>query len=179
MRLNELYKTKLRKSLFKDLDYKSIMQTPAIEKIVISVCAGKEAVKNSKVANDIAKELADITGQKAIISRSKKAVANFKLRKNLPIGAFVTLRKEKMWAFLDRLISIALPRVRDFRGVSKKGFDGRGNYNMGLKEQIVFPEINYDKADQIRGMNITICTSAKTNGEALALLTALGMPFRR
>ncbi len=178
MRLFDLYNSKVKTKLFKDLGHKSTMQVPKLEKIVVSVCAGKEAVKNAKVATDIANELTDITGQKAIVARSKKAVANFKLRKNLPIGAYVTLRREKMWAFLDRLISVALPRVRDFRGISAKSFDGRGNYNMGLKEQIVFPEINYDKADQIRGMNITICTSTKHDKEAHSLLLALGMPFR-
>ena len=179
MRLFDLYTSEVRGKLFKDLGHKSIMQTPRLEKIVISVCDGREAVKNAKVAGIIAGELTDITGQRAMIARSKKAVANFKLRKHLPMGAYVTLRREKMWAFLDRLVSIVLPRVRDFRGISPKGFDGRGNYNMGLKEQIVFPEINYDKADQIRGMNITICTTAKSDKEAHLLLQALGMPFRK
>ena len=178
-RLQEKYDTDVKQSLMKKFTYKSIMQVPRLEKIVVSVCAGKDAVKNAKIVNVIEEELGQITGQKACIARAKKAIANFKLRKGMPLGAYVTLRREKMWCFLDRLISLALPRVRDFRGISPKGFDGKGNFNMGLKEQIVFPEVNYDKIDQIRGMNITICTSAPSNGEGQALLDALGMPFRK
>ena len=178
-RLQEKYNTTVKKHLKKDFTYKSVMQVPKLEKIVVSVCAGKEAVKNAKVVNSIEEELSQVTGQKACMARAKKAIANFKLRKGMPLGAYVTLRREKMWSFLDRLISLALPRVRDFRGISPKGFDGHGNFNMGLKEQIVFPEVNYDKIDQIRGMNITICTSAPSNKEGQALLSALGMPFRK
>lgn len=178
-RLQEIYNAKVRQELMKQFAYKSLMQVPRLEKIVVSVCAGREAVKNAKIVNAIESELEQVTGQKPCIARAKKAIANFKLRKGMPLGAYVTLRREKMWCFLDRLRSLALPRVRDFRGVSPKGFDGRGNFNMGLKEQIVFPEVNYDKIDQIRGMNITICTSAPSNKEGLALLEALGMPFKK
>jgi large subunit ribosomal protein L5 len=173
------YESDVRGSMQKQFGYKTVMQLPRIEKVVVNVCAGSEAVKNPKVVNLVVDELTAITGQKPKIARSKKAIANFKLRENMALGGSVTLRRDRMWAFLDRLVSVALPRVRDFRGVSSKGFDGRGNYNMGLKEQIVFPEINYDKVDNIRGMNITICTTAKTDAEGKALLEALGLPFRK
>ncbi len=178
-RLQEKYKSEIQSSLHKQFGYKSTMQTPKLEKVTLNVCAGNEAVRNSKVVNTIVDELTQISGQKAKTARAKKAIANFKLREGMPLGASVTLRREKMWSFLDRLFSVALPRVRDFRGISPKGFDGRGNFNMGIKEQIVFPEINYDKVDQIRGMNITICTSAKTDAEGRALLEGLGLPFRK
>jgi large subunit ribosomal protein L5 len=154
------------------------MQVPKHDKIVVSVCTS-EAVQNPKVLNTVVDELTAITGQKAVMTKSKKAISNFKLRAGLTIGARVTLRRERMWAFLDRLNSLALPRVRDFRGLPSKGFDGRGNYNMGLKEQIVFPEINYDKIDKVRGMNITICTTAGNDADGRALLEALGVPFRK
>lgn len=178
-RMKTKYETDVRGSMQKQFGYKTVMQLPRIDKVVVNVCAGSEAVKNPKVVNLVVDELTAITGQKPKIARSKKAIANFKLRENMALGGSVTLRRERMWAFLDRLVSVALPRVRDFRGVSSKGFDGRGNYNMGLKEQIVFPEINYDKVDNIRGMNITICTTAKTDAEGKALLEALGLPFRK
>lgn len=154
------------------------MQVPRLEKITLSVCLS-EAVQNPKILNTVVDEITAITGQKAVITKAKKAISNFKLRAGIPLGVRVTLRKERMWSFLDRLNTLALPRVRDFRGLPNKGFDGRGNYNMGLKEQIVFPEINFDKVDKTRGMNITICTTAKNDAEGRALLEALGMPFRK
>lgn len=178
-RLQEKYNLEVKSKLKEQFAYSSSMQIPRLEKIVVSICSGKEAVKNSKTVPFIQSDIAFMTGQKPCIAKAKKAIANFKLRKGMPLGAFVTLRREKMWSFLDRLISLALPRVRDFRGISPHGFDGRGNFNMGLREQIVFPEINYDKIDQIRGMNITICTSAPSNKEGQALLSGLGMPFRK
>lgn len=154
------------------------MEVPKIEKIVISSCL-PDAVQNSKVLNSVADEITAIAGQKAVITKAKKSLANWKLREGMPLGVTVTLRREKMWSFMDRLVSVALPRVRDFRGMPSKGFDGRGNYNMGLKEQIVFPEINYDKVDKVRGMNITICTSAKDDTQGKALLDGFGFPFRK
>jgi len=177
-RLQEKYKKDVVSALRKQLDAKSVMKVPRLEKIVINVCLS-DAVQNPKLVNTAADELSTITGQKAVVTKAKKAISNFKLREGMPIGACVTLRREKMWAFMDRLVSLALPRVRDFRGLPPKGFDGRGNYNLGLKEQIVFPEINYDRVDKVRGMNITICTSAGTDAEGRALLEALGMPFRK
>ncbi len=176
-RLESKYR-ELVPALQKQLGLSNVMEVPRLEKIVVNVCSS-EAIQNPKLLNTVADELSVITGQKAIVTKAKKAISNFKLRQGLPIGAQVTLRKEKMWAFLDRLISLALPRVRDFRGLSPKGFDGRGNYNMGLKEQIVFPEINYDKVDKIRGMNISICMSSKSDEEGRVLLDMLGMPFRK
>lgn len=178
IQLQEKFETELAPSLMKELGLKSRMQVPGLKKIVINVCTS-EAVKNPKVLNNAVDELTAITGQKAVITKSKKSISNFKLRENMPIGAMVTLRKERMWAFLERLIHLSLPRVRDFRGLSPRGFDGRGNYNMGLKEQIIFPEIDYDKVDAVRGMNITICTSAANDNQGRALLEALGMPFRK
>ncbi len=177
-RLQEKYQKELVPSLMKQLGKSSVMELPRLEKIVVSVCTS-EAVQNQKVLNTVVDEISAITGQKAVMTKSKKAISNFKLREGLAIGVRVTLRRERMWAFLDRLQTLTLPRVRDFRGLPSKGFDGRGNYNMGLKEQIVFPEINYDRTDKVRGMNITICTSAKTDAEGRALLEALGMPFRK
>ncbi len=177
-RLKDKYQTEIVPELMKKQNYKSSMQVPRLEKIIISVCTG-EAVQNPKVLNSVVDEITAIAGQKAVMTKSKKAISNFKLRKGLAIGVRVTLRRERMWYFLDRLNNLALPRVRDFRGLPGKGFDGRGNYNMGLKEQIVFPEINYDKVEKVRGMNITICTTAKTDSEGRALLEALGMPFRK
>jgi large subunit ribosomal protein L5 len=177
-RIQEKYKNEIVPALQKQLGAKSSMQIPRLEKIVINVCMS-DAVQNPKVVNTAAEELALITGQKAVITKSKKSISNFKLRENMPIGACVTLRREQMWSFIDRLINLALPRVRDFRGLPPKGFDGRGNYNLGLKEQIVFPEINYDRVDKVRGMNITICTSADSDSDGKALLEALGMPFRK
>ncbi len=177
-RLNEQYKKEIVPDLMKKMNYKSTMQVPRLEKIVISVCTS-DAVQNPKIVNGIVDEITSIAGQKAVITKAKKAISNFKLREGIPIGVRVTLRRERMWSFLDRLQALALPRVRDFRGLPIKGFDGRGNYNMGLKEQIVFPEINYDKIDKVRGMNITICTTAETDNDGRALLEALGLPFRK
>ena len=177
-RLQEKYQKNVVAALQKQLGVSSSMQIPRLEKVVINVCLG-EATQNSKLVQTAADELTVITGQKAVITKAKKAISNFKLRENMPIGARVTLRREKMWAFMDRLMNLALPRVRDFRGLPPKGFDGRGNYNLGLKEQIVFPEINYDRVDKVRGMNITICTSAESDADGKALLEALGMPFRK
>lgn len=177
-RLQEKYHKEVVPGLMKQLGAKSAMQVPRVEKVVINVCLG-EATQNPKLVQTAAEELTVITGQKAVVTHAKKAISNFKLRAGMPIGARVTLRRERMWSFLDRLMNLALPRVRDFRGLPNKGFDGRGNYNLGIKEQIVFPEINYDKVDKVRGMNITICTSAKTDAEGRALLEALGMPFRK
>lgn len=177
-RLQEKYKKEIVPHLMKKLDKKNVMEVPKLEKIVLSVCTS-DAVQNPKILNGVADEMSAIAGQKAVLTKSKKAISNFKLRKGLSIGARVTLRRERMWSFLDRLNSLALPRVRDFRGLPSKGFDGRGNYNMGLKEQIVFPEINYDRVEKVRGMNITICTTAKSDADGRALLEALGMPFRK
>lgn len=177
-RLQQKYKKELVSALGKQLAINSAMEIPRLEKIVINVCLG-EATQNPKLVQTAADELTQITGQKAVITKSKKAISNFKLRENMPLGARVTLRRERMWAFLDRLINLSLPRVRDFRGLPNKGFDGRGNYNLGLKEQIVFPEINYDRVDKVRGMNITICTSAQDDAKGKALLEALGVPFRK
>lgn len=177
-RLKAKYQKEISPALQKQLGAKNIMQVPRLEKITLSVCLS-EAVQNPKILNTVVDEITAITGQKAVITKAKKAISNFKLRAGIPLGVRVTLRKEKMWSFLDRLNTLALPRVRDFRGLPNKGFDGRGNYNMGLKEQIVFPEINFDKVDKTRGMNITICTTAKNDAEGRALLEALGMPFRK
>lgn len=172
------YKEEVAQSLLKELGLKNAMEVPRIEKIVINRGLS-EAVQNAKVLQGAADELTVIAGQKAVVTKAKKSISNFKLREGMPLGVAVTLRKDRMWNFFDRLVSIALPRVRDFRGLSAKGFDGRGNYNMGLKEQIVFPEINYDKVDKVRGMNITICTTGKTDAEGKALLDAFGFPFRK
>jgi large subunit ribosomal protein L5 len=175
-RLQAVYEKDVRPAMQKEFNYKNPMQVPKLDKIVINMGVG-ETVNDSKIIQAAVNELGLITGQKALVTRSKKAIAGFKLRENLPIGCKVTLRKQQMYEFLDRLINTALPRVRDFRGVPNKSFDGRGNYALGLKEQIVFPEINYDKIDQIRGMDIIIVTTAKTDAEAKALLTGFNMPF--
>ena len=177
-RLKIFYGEKVIPHLMKELNLKNPMQVPRLEKIVVSSCL-KEATTNPKALDAAAEEITLITGQKPRINRSKKSIAAFKLREGVAIGASVTLRRARMYEFLDRLISIALPRVRDFKGLSSKSFDGRGNYSMGLKEQIIFPEINYDRVDKIRGMNITIVTSAKNNDQARMLLAELGMPFRK
>jgi large subunit ribosomal protein L5 len=177
-RLKQRYQKELVPSLQKQLGMENVMEVPRLEKIVVSVSTS-EAVQNPKILNEVVEQITAITGQKAVITKAKKAISNFKLREGLAIGVRVTLRREKMWAFLDRLNTLTLPRVRDFRGLPNKGFDGRGNYNMGLKEQIVFPEINYDRVEKVRGMNITICTSAKTDAHGKALLDALGLPFRK
>lgn len=175
-RLQAEYEAKVRDVLQKQFNYKNPMQIPKLEKIVINMGVG-EVVNDSKIINHAASELTTISGQKAVVTKAKKAIAGFKLREGLGVGCKVTLRKQKMYEFLDRLINTALPRVRDFRGVSAKSFDGRGNYALGLKEQLVFPEINYDKVDQVRGMDIVIVTTAQTDDEARALLTAFNMPF--
>ena len=175
-RFKENYYNVIRPKLMKDFGYKNVMQTPRLEKIVVNMGVGK-AAQDSKKINTAVEELTLITGQKPVITKARKSIATFKLRQGMPIGCKVTLRGNRMYEFLDRLVTIALPRVRDFRGISGKSFDGAGNYSFGLKEQIVFPEINYDKIDQIRGMDIIIVTSAKTNDEAKALLKAFDMPL--
>lgn len=177
-RLKEQYNKEIKAHLMKSLGLENVMEVPSLDKITLSVCLS-EAVQNPKILNTVVDEITAITGQKAVITKAKKAISNFKLREGIPLGVRVTLRRDKMWSFLDRLNSLALPRVRDFRGLPSKGFDGRGNYNMGLKEQIVFPEINYDKVDKVRGMNITICTTATNDAHGKALLEALGVPFRK
>jgi large subunit ribosomal protein L5 len=176
--LKELYDNELKESLQKQLGITNIMDIPRIEKIVLNMGLG-DAVQNPKVVEKAAQELTLISGQKAVVTKAKKSIATFKLRAGMPIGARVTLRKDRMYDFLSKLINIALPRVRDFRGVSAKGFDGRGNFSMGVTEHIIFPEIDYDKIDQIRGLNVTIVTTAKTDENARALLEAIGMPFRK
>jgi large subunit ribosomal protein L5 len=176
-RLKEYYKETVMPQLTKQFGYKSVMQVPRISKIVLNMGVG-EAVGDKKVLENAAADMMKISGQKPIVTKARKAIAAFKIREGYPIGCMVTLRENRMYEFLDRLVSIALPRVRDFRGVSGRSFDGRGNFNMGVKEQIIFPEIEYDKIDAIRGMNITIATTAKTDAEAKALLAAFRFPFR-
>ena len=176
--LKEQYENQLRAELQEKLGISNVMEIPKIEKIVLNMGLG-DAVQNPKVVEKAAQELTMISGQKAVVTRAKKSIATFKLRAGMPIGARVTLRKDRMYDFLSKLINVALPRVRDFRGVSAKGFDGRGNFSMGVSEHIIFPEIDYDKIDQIRGLNVTIVTTAKTDDGARTLLDALGMPFRK
>ncbi|QDO98935.1 50S ribosomal protein L5 [Ferrovibrio terrae] len=175
-RMKDIYEQQVRKQLTEKFGYKNAMEVPKITKIVVNMGVG-EAAQDSKKITAAAAEMAAITGQKPILTKSRKAIANFKLRENQPVGCKVTLRREHMYEFLDRLINIALPRVRDFRGVNGKSFDGRGNYALGLKEQFIFPEIDYDKVDSARGMDIIICTTAKTDEEAKALLAGFRMPF--
>ena len=175
-RLKVKYTEEVAPALFKKFGYKSTMQIPRIDKVVVNVGCG-EARENAKVLDAVVKDLSAITGQKAVITIAKKSVANFKLREGMPVGAKVTLRGDKMWEFLDRLFNVALPRVRDFHGINPNSFDGRGNYALGVKEQLIFPEIEYDKVDKIRGMDICICTTATTDEEAKELLTQLGAPF--
>ena len=174
--LKAKYNAEIAPALMQKFGYKSTKEIPRIHKIVVNVGCG-EARDNAKVLESVVNDLATITGQKPVITRAKKSVANFKLREGMPIGAKVTLRQDKMWEFMDRLFNVALPRVRDFRGINPNAFDGRGNYALGLKEQLIFPEIEYDKIDKIRGMDIVICTTAKTDEEAKELLTLLGAPF--
>ena len=176
--LKENYRSEVVPALCKEFGYKNVNQTPRISKVVVNVGLG-EALQNAKALERTAEDVTIITGQRPVITRAKKSVATFKLREGNPIGVKVTLRGSRMWDFLDRLFNIALARQRDFRGVSANSFDGRGNYNMGLKEQIIFPEINYDKVDKVRGMNISICTSAKDDTQGKALLEAFGFPFRK
>jgi large subunit ribosomal protein L5 len=177
-RLKERYVKEIVPEMMKVFSYKNIMQVPKLEKIVVHVTLG-EATQNIKLLDAAEKELAAITGQKPLITKSKKAIAGFKLKKGVPIGAKVTLRGNRMYEFLDRLISLSLPRIRDFKGLSVKSFDGRGNYNFGIKEQFIFPEIDYDKVEMVHGLDITICTSAKTDEECKALLAYFGMPFKK
>lgn len=175
-RLKDKYKNDVVPQLMKDFNYSSVMEVPKIEKVVINMGVG-DAIQNSKLLDDAVAELAAITGQAPVVTKAKKSIANFKLREGMPIGAKVTLRSDKMYEFLDKLFNISLPRVRDFRGVSDTAFDGRGNYTLGVKEQIIFPEIDFDKVNRTRGMDVVIVTTANTNDEAKALLTQLGMPF--
>jgi large subunit ribosomal protein L5 len=176
-RFLDVYKTKAVPALTKQFNYKNPMEVPRLQKIVVNMGLGA-AVANPKIIDTAVEDMRAITGQKPVVTRAKKAIANFKLREGIPIGAMVTLRRGRMWEFLDRLISIALPRTRDFKGVSRKAFDGKGNYTLGLKEQIIFPEVDYDKIDAIKGLNISFVTTAKTDEEGRALLQQLGMPFR-
>jgi large subunit ribosomal protein L5 len=177
VRLQDHYEKAVVPELIKQFGYKNKLQVPRLEKIVINMSPGRDAVNDSKTIKTAVEHLALISGQKPVVTKARKAIATYKLRVGLPIGCKVTLRKDRMYEFLDRLVNIALPRVRDFRGISAKSFDGRGNYALGLKEQIVFPEIEFDKVDKIRGMDIIICTTAKTDAEAKALLTGFDMPF--
>ena len=174
--LKAKYAADVAPALMQKFGYKSVMEIPRIDKIVFN-CGCGEAKDNAKILDSVVADLTAITGQKPVITRTKKPIANFKIRKDMPIGAKVTLRQDKMWEFMDRLFNVALPRVRDFRGINPNAFDGRGNYALGLKEQLIFPEIEYDKIDKIRGMDVVICTTAKSDEEAKELLTLLGAPF--
>ncbi len=176
-RLKDIYSSEIVPKLRNDFSYKSCMEVPQIKKIVVNMGLG-EAIQNVKILDSATTELGLITGQKSVITKAKKSIATFKLREGMPIGCMVTLRRDRMYEFLDRLINVSLARVRDFKGVSGKAFDGKGNYTLGIKDQLIFPEINYDNVDKIKGMNITIVTSAKTDEEGKALLKYLGMPFR-
>ena len=176
-RLKDIYRKEIAPALTKQFGYKSPMEVPRISKVVLNMGVG-EATADKKILDNAVADMTKISGQKPVITKARKAIAGFKIREGYPIGCMVTLRQERMYEFLDRLVTVALPRVRDFRGISGRGFDGRGNYNMGVKEQIIFPEIEYDKIDTIRGMNITITTTAKTDAEAKALLAAFKFPFR-
>ncbi len=177
-RLLEKYKTGVIPTLMKKFEYKTVMQCPKIEKVVINMGIG-DAISNPKLLDEAVAELTELAGQKPVVTKAKQSIANFKLREGMPIGCKVTLRGEKMYNFLDKLFNISLPRVRDFRGVSKTAFDGRGNYTLGVKEQIIFPEINFDKVNRVRGMDIVIVTTANTNEEAKELLAEMGMPFAK
>jgi large subunit ribosomal protein L5 len=177
-RLKELYQRELASKLQQELQLQNAMEVPRIEKVVINMGLG-EAIQNIKILESAVEELSRITGQKAVVTKAKRSIATFKLREGMPIGCMVTLRRERAYEFLDRLINVALPRVRDFKGVSPKGFDGRGNYTLGIREQLIFPEIDIEKIDKVKGLNISIVTSARTDEEGRALLTALGMPFRK
>jgi large subunit ribosomal protein L5 len=177
-RLRDIYNAEIIPKLQAEFNYKNIMQVPKLEKIVINMGLG-EAIQNVKILDSASVELAAISGQKPVITKAKKSIASFKLRQGMPIGCMVTLRRERMYEFLDRLLNVSLARVRDFKGVSAKAFDGQGNYTLGVKEQLIFPEINYDQIDKIKGLNISIVTSAKTDEEGRALLKHFGMPFRK
>ncbi|CAH2030591.1 50S ribosomal protein L5 [Trichlorobacter ammonificans] len=176
-RLREMYTSEIIPKLRAEFNYKNIMQIPKLEKVVINMGLG-EAIQNIKILDSASAELAAISGQKPVVTKAKKSIASFKLREGMPIGCMVTLRRDRMYEFLDRLLNISLARVRDFKGVSGKAFDGQGNYTLGVKEQLIFPEVNYDQIDKIKGLNITIVTSAKTDEEGKALLKHFGMPFR-
>jgi len=176
-RLQDQYKAEIVPRLKEKFGYRNVMQVPKLSKVVVNMGLG-DAIENVKVIETAAAEISIITGQKPVVTKARKSIANFKLREGVPIGVMVTLRRDRMYHFLDKLIAIALPRVRDFKGVSPRGFDGRGNYTIGIKEQIMFPEVNYDKIDKIRGMNITIVTTARTDEEGLELLRLMGIPFR-
>ena len=176
-RLKETYVKEVIPNMMKEFSYKNVMEVPKVEKVVLNVGLG-EAIQNIKLLDAAQKELSIIAGQKPVVTKAKKSIASFKLRKGVPIGCKVTLRGDRMYEFLDRLISIALPRIRDFKGISGKSFDGRGNYSLGLKEQFIFPEIDYDKVEMVHGLDITICTTAKSDKESKALLRRLGMPFK-
>lgn len=176
-RFKDKYMTQVAPELLSDFGYSNVMQVPRISKVTVNMGVG-DAAQDAKLLEEAAKQLAQITGQKAQVRRARKSIANFKIREGMPVGLRVTLRGDRMWEMLDRLISIALPRIRDFRGISPKGFDGQGNFNLGLKEQIIFPEIDYDKVDRVRGLDVAITTTAETDDEARALLKKLGMPFR-
>ena len=177
-RLKETYKNDVYKSLLDQFKYENVMQVPKLEKVTINMGLG-EAKENSKILESAVEEIGLISGQRPVITRARKSIANFKVRQGMPVGAKVTLRGDNMYEFVDKLFNIALPRLRDFKGVSKNSFDGRGNYSMGLKEQLIFPEISYDKVDKIKGMNIVFTTTAKTDEEAAALLAGLGLPFEK
>jgi len=177
-RLKEKYQQEILPRLMKENNYRSVMQVPRLSKITVNIGVG-EATQNPKVLEAAVGDLTQIAGQKPLVTRARKSISNFKLREGNPIGCAVTLRRDRMYEFLDRLISVAMPRIRDFRGVSPKSFDGRGNYNLGLREQLIFPEIDYDKIDKVRGMTISITTTARTDEEARQLLSELGMPFRK
>ncbi len=176
-RLNETYQEKVVPALMKRFNYKNRMQVPRLEKIIVNMGLG-EAIQNIKILDSAVQEVSQITGQKPVITKAKKSIAQFKLRTGMPIGCMVTLRKERMYEFFNRLVNVALPRVRDFKGLSGKSFDGRGNYALGIREQLIFPEIHYDKIDKVKGMNIVIVTTARTDEEGKELLKLLGMPFR-
>jgi large subunit ribosomal protein L5 len=176
-RLLERYRSEVVPKLSQEFGYKNAMQVPRLDKIVLNIGMG-QATQNPKLLEKATEELTAITGQKPLVRKARKSIANFKLREGQAIGAMVTLRGDRMWEFLDRLVSVALPRVRDFKGVSPKAFDGRGNYTLGIREQIIFPEVNYDAVEKISGLNVTVCTSARTDAEGRALLAHLGMPFR-
>ena len=177
-RLKETYQNELVPKLKEELQLNNVMEVPRVEKVVVNMGLG-EAIQNVKILESAVEEMSRITGQKAVITRAKKSIAQFKLREDMPIGVMVTLRRDRAYEFLDRLINVALPRVRDFKGVSAKAFDGRGNYTLGIREQLIFPEIDIEEIDKIKGMNVTIVTSARTDEEGRALLTGMGMPFRK
>jgi len=177
-RLKEIYQNELVEKLKQELQLKNVMEVPRVEKVVVNMGLG-EAIQNVKILESAVEEMSRITGQKAVITRAKKSIAQFKLREEMPIGVMVTLRRDRAYEFLDRLINVALPRVRDFKGVSPKAFDGRGNYTLGIREQLIFPEIDIEQIDKIKGMNVTIVTTARTDEQGRALLAGMGMPFRK